>query len=100
MLTLNDTRMVFSRKRTIRVTHRSQKAFKICGHFYCPQRKLGEGSVFRGVCLSTGGVLTLCLGGLCPGGGGSLSRGSVRETTLYSNEQVVCILLECILVVI
>ena len=40
---------------------------------------------------------SLSMEGLCPGG--SLSRGvSVRETPLYSNEQAVSILLECILV--
>ena len=56
------------------------------------RKKVCEGYVFTGVCLSTvrGGSLSnggLCLGGLCPGGGeGSLSRG-----------RAVRILLECIL---
>ena len=68
------------------------------------------GSVRGGLCLSTRvfvqGSLrgSLSRGSLLNGGGlcprGSLSRGvSVRGDPLYSNEQAVCILLECILVV-
>ena len=51
------------------------------------RRSLGQGNIFIGVCLSTGGSLGLCPGGaLCPEGGflseglcpgGSLSKGSL-----------------------
>ena len=49
-------------------------------YFYRPQKKLQEGIIYRGVCLSTGGVsVSVKVGWLCPGG--SLSRGfSVMET--------------------
>ena len=62
-------------------------------HIYRPQTKMREGSVFRGVCLSTGGSRSLSRGslsegslsrgGLCPGrvsvqrGGGLCPRGSL-----------------------
>ena len=78
----------------------------------CPGRSLSQGVSVQGVPVQGGvypggsllrGYLS---GGLCPGG---LSRGvsvwgvsvqgvSVRETPLYGNERMVCILLECILV--
>ena len=63
---------------------------------------LGQGNVFRSICLSTGGSLSRQ--GLCREGGGSVHGGlCVRETPkqrppLYGKERMVRILLECILV--
>ena len=78
----------------------TQEIFNI---YYCLQMKLWEGNVFRGVCLSTGGV------SVCPGGslsregvsvqGGSLypGRWSLSRRPPYGCVWAVCILLECIL---
>ena len=77
-------------------------------YYYHPETKFVKVMFSQvSVCpLSRRGGLRLCPGGLCPGGlcpGGSLSRGtlsrgiSVRDHPPYGNEQVVRILLECIL---
>ena len=69
----------------------SHKGTQTFNTYYCPQMKMWESNVFRGVCLSTGGVSVSVQGGLfsdgvsvqggalCPGRG-SLSRVSVGET--------------------
>ena len=77
--------------------------------FTAHKRSLGQGNVFTGVCLSTGGVSWITghmtggsvQRGLCPGG--SLSRralclGGSLSGRPHGNKRVVRILLECILV--
>ena len=39
----------------IELRHNLLKGFN-CGHFYRPKRSFGQGNIFTGVCLSTGGV--------------------------------------------
>ena len=48
-----------------------------------------------GLCLGGG----ICPGGLCPGWGVSVQGGSLSRRPPYSNERVVRILLECILII-
>ena len=58
---------------------------------------LSGGSLSRAGSLSRGS-LSMGGGGLCPGGGLSLSGGSLSWRPPYSNKRTIRILLECILV--
>ena len=57
--------------------------------FTARKRSLGQGNVFRSVCLSTGG--------LCPGGSRPHPPPRQRPPPCYGKENAVRILLECIL---
>ena len=56
-----------------------------------PANEVCKGNVFTGVCLSTGGV-SVRVGGFCQGG-------DLSGRPPYGKEQVVRILLDCILVI-